>query len=132
MRSGPHPSWFFFSIYTQAICEWLYCCHQKNNFVPIVIRDPASFFPASYKSLPTIDFNSWWRLFFQRCWELSTSAKNTIIEMVKSGFSRCKISDVLKIPRSTVIGVAHKFLGYLLNFCWSGSFMSRSKIIFSM
>jgi hypothetical protein len=30
--------------------------------------------------------------------------------MVKSGFSRCKISDVLKIPRLTVIGVAHKFL----------------------
>jgi hypothetical protein len=30
--------------------------------------------------------------------------------MVKSGFSRCKISDVLKIPRLTVIGVAHKSL----------------------
>ena len=30
--------------------------------------------------------------------------------MVKSGFSHRKISDVLKIPRSTVIGVAHKFL----------------------
>ena len=36
--------------------------------------------------------------------------KNTIIEMVKSGFSRCKIGDVLKIPTSTEIGVAHKFL----------------------
>ena len=42
--------------------------------------------------------------------ELTPGVKNTIIDMINSGFSRRKISDVLKIPKSTVIDVVRKFL----------------------
>ena len=42
--------------------------------------------------------------------ELSMDVKNVIIELFQNGFSRRKISDVLKIPKSTVIDIVRKFL----------------------
>ncbi|CAG2208600.1 unnamed protein product [Mytilus edulis] len=42
--------------------------------------------------------------------ELSTDVKNMIVEMFQNGFSRRKIADILRIPKSTVIDNVRKFL----------------------
>ncbi|CAC5358953.1 unnamed protein product [Mytilus coruscus] len=42
--------------------------------------------------------------------ELSTDVKNMIVEMFQNGFSRRKIGDIFKFPKSTVIDNVRKFL----------------------
>jgi hypothetical protein len=42
--------------------------------------------------------------------ELATDVKNMITELFQSGYSRCRIGDILKIPKSTVIDVISKFV----------------------
>ncbi|VDI72282.1 Hypothetical predicted protein [Mytilus galloprovincialis] len=42
--------------------------------------------------------------------ELSTDVKNMIVEMFQNGFSRRKIADILRIPKSTVIDNVRNFL----------------------
>lgn len=41
--------------------------------------------------------------------ELGMKVKNIIIDLIRNGHSRHKISDVLNISKSTVIDVAEKF-----------------------
>lgn len=49
--------------------------------------------------------------------ELGMEVKNIIIDLIRNGHSRHKISDMFNIPKSTVIDVARKFFdrGFLEN-----------------
>lgn len=42
--------------------------------------------------------------------KLATDVKNMITELFQSGYSRRKICDILKIPKSIVIDVIRKFV----------------------
>lgn len=41
--------------------------------------------------------------------EMGADAKNVIVDLIQNGLSRRKISELLKIPKSTVIDFRQKF-----------------------